>query len=109
MGDHHSLPKQEKRTNISAGLLIFRRAKIDIVEFLLVHPGGPFWKNKDHGAWSIPKGQVESGEDLLARAQIEFEEEIGIKPEGDCVPLGSIKQKVGNTLHAWGFDGGLPQ
>src|SRR5438270_11894713 len=108
MADHHSLPKQEKRTNISAGLLTFRRAKIDIVEFLLVHPGGPFWKNKDEGAWSIPKGQVQPGEDLLARAQIEFEEELRIKAEGNFLPLGSIKQKGGKTVHAWAFEADLP-
>lgn len=100
-------PKNPKQSNISAGLLMFRR-KNNAVEFLLVHPGGPFWKNKDDGAWSIPKGQVEPDEDFLARAQIEFEEEIGIKPAGNWVPLGSIKQKGGKTVHAWAFEGGLP-
>ncbi|HEX4638190.1 MAG TPA: NUDIX domain-containing protein [Chthoniobacterales bacterium] len=101
--------KPKKTSNVSAGLLMFRRPKIDIVEFLLVHPGGPFWKNKDDGAWSIPKGQVEPGEDLLARAQIEFEEELGNKPSGNWIPLGSIKQKGGKTVHAWAFEGDLPQ
>jgi predicted NUDIX family NTP pyrophosphohydrolase len=98
---------EPKRSNVSAGLLMFRPHKIDMVEFLLVHPGGPFWKNKDDGAWSIPKGQVQPDEDLLARAQIEFEEEIGIKPAGDWIPLGSIKQKGGKTVHAWAFEGDL--
>ena len=83
--------------------------QVAIVEFLLVHPGGPFWKNKDEGAWSIPKGQVQPGEDLLSRAQIEFEEEIGIKAVGNFFPLGSIKQKGGKTVHAWAFESDLPQ
>jgi predicted NUDIX family NTP pyrophosphohydrolase len=106
--DDSPVPPKQKRSNLSAGLLMFRR-KIDIIEVLLVHPGGPFWKNKDDGAWSIPKGQVQPGEDLLVRAQIEFEEEIGIKVSGNFFPLGSIKQKGGKTVHAWSFKGDLPQ
>jgi predicted NUDIX family NTP pyrophosphohydrolase len=100
---------QQKPSRISAGLLMFRRNEIDVVEFLLVHPGGPFWKNKDDGAWTIPKGEAQPEEDLLTRAKIEFEEEIGLKPAGDFVPLGSIKQKGGKTVHAWAFEGDLPQ
>jgi predicted NUDIX family NTP pyrophosphohydrolase len=100
---------QQKRSRISAGLLMFRRSKIDTVEFLLVHPGGPFWKNKDDGAWTIPKGEAQPEEDLLTRAKTEFEEEIGLKPAGDFVPLGSIKQKGGKTVHAWALEGDLPQ
>src|ERR1700720_3405943 len=96
----------QKRSNISAGLLMFRK-KNDSLEFLLVHPGGPFWKNKDDGAWSIPKGEAQTEEDLLTRAQIEFEEELGIKPAGSFIPLGSIKQKGGKTVHAWAFEGDL--
>jgi predicted NUDIX family NTP pyrophosphohydrolase len=96
------------RTRVSAGLLMFRR-KSDELEVLLVHPGGPFWANKDEGAWSIPKGEAEVDEDLLRRAQIEFEEELGIKPSGDWIPLGSIKQKGGKTVHAWAFEGDLPE
>jgi predicted NUDIX family NTP pyrophosphohydrolase len=102
-------PQKQKRSNTSAGLLMFRRSKADSVEFLIVHPGGPFWRNKDDGAWSIPKGEAQAGEDLLTRAQIEFEEEIGFKPSGDWIPLGSIKQKGGKTVHAWGFEGDLPE
>ena len=86
---------------------MFRRNG-NILEFLLVHPGGPFWKNKDAGAWTIPKGEAQSGEDLLTRAQIEFEEELGFKAPGNFVPLGSIKQKGGKTVHAWAFEGDLP-
>ena len=86
---------------------MFRR-KNNALEVLLVHPGGPFWKNKDDAAWSIPKGEAEPGEDLIGRAQIEFEEELGIKPQGTWMPLGSIKQKGGKTVHAWAFEGNLP-
>ena len=86
---------------------MFRR-KNTAVEFLLVHPGGPFWKNKDDGAWSIPKGEAQPDEDLLARARIEFKEELGIEPVGDFIPLGSIKQKGGKAVHAWAFEGDLP-
>jgi predicted NUDIX family NTP pyrophosphohydrolase len=97
-----------KRSRISAGLLMFRR-KGSSLEFLLAHPGGPFWKNKDDGIWTIPKGEAADGEDLLARAQTEFEEEVGTKPSGNFVPLGSIKQKGGKTVHAWAFEGDLPE
>lgn len=86
---------------------MFRR-KNTAVEFLLVHPGGPFWKNKDDGAWSIPKGEAQPDEDLLSRARIEFKEELGIEPVGDFIPLGSIKQKGGKAVHAWAFEGDLP-
>ena|ERR1700722_8192153 len=95
-----------KRSRISAGLLMFRR-KNDGLELLLVHPGGPFFMKKDHGVWSIPKGEASSGEDLLTRAQIEFEEELGISPAGDWISLGSITQKGGKTVHGWAFEGDL--
>jgi predicted NUDIX family NTP pyrophosphohydrolase len=98
---------QQKRSRISAGLLMFRREN-DSLEFLLVHPGGPFWKNKDDGAWTIPKGEAQPEEDFLIRARTEFEEELGLKPAADFVPLGSIKQKGGKTVHAWAFEGDLP-
>jgi predicted NUDIX family NTP pyrophosphohydrolase len=88
----------------SAGLLMFRR-KGDAVEVLLVHPGGPFWAKKDLGAWTIPKGELEDGEDELTTARREFEEETGIAPSGPFHPLGSIKQKAGKIVHAWAFEG----
>ena len=97
-----------KRSRISAGLLMFRR-KNNSLEFLLAHPGGPFWKNKDDGIWTIPKGEAQPEEDLLTRAQIEFEEELGTKPSGNFIPLGSIKQKGGKTVHGWAFEGDLPE
>jgi len=95
------------RSRVSAGLLMFR-VKNNKLELLLGHPGGPFFAKKDDGAWTIPKGEAAPGEDLLARAQIEFEEELGIKPSGNWIELGSIKQRGGKTVHAWAFEGDLP-
>jgi predicted NUDIX family NTP pyrophosphohydrolase len=85
------------------------RQTTDMIEVLLAHPGGPFFRNKDNGVWTIPKGEASPDEDLLIRARIEFEEEIGIKPSGNWIPLGSIKQKGGKTVHAWAFEGDLPE
>src|SRR6266581_3087911 len=93
---------------VSAGLLMYR-IQDGKLQMLLAHPGGPFFQNKDDGAWTIPKGEVQLDEDLLKRAQIEFEEEIGTKPSGNWIPLGSIKQKGGKTVHAWAFAGDLPE
>jgi predicted NUDIX family NTP pyrophosphohydrolase len=87
---------------------MFRR-KGGALEMLLVHPGGPFFVRKDEGAWTIPKGEALPGEDLLAHAQIEFEEELGIRPSGKWVELGSIKQKGGKTVYGWAFEGDLPE
>ncbi len=75
------------------------------LKVFIVHPGGPFWKGKDIGAWSIPKGEVEEGEDLLDCAKREFEEEIGITPEGEFIFLGEIKQKAGKIVYCWAFKG----
>lgn len=91
-------------TKASAGLLMYRR-RGNGVEVLLVHPGGPFWAHKDEGAWSIPKGEVEAGEDALAAARREFAEETGFEPRGPYVPLGTIKQKGGKVVTAWAFEG----
>ena len=76
-------------------------------EVLLVHPGGPFWKNKDDGAWTMPKGEVADGEDLLAAAKREFEEELGSKPLGEFRELTPVKQKGGKWVHAWALEGDL--
>jgi predicted NUDIX family NTP pyrophosphohydrolase len=89
---------------ISAGLMMCR-FKNGRLEFFLVHPGGPFFKNKDAGVWGIPKGLPEPGEDLLKTAIREFEEETGIAPAGPYAPLGAIKQKRGKIVHAWTFIG----
>jgi predicted NUDIX family NTP pyrophosphohydrolase len=90
----------------SAGLLVFRR-KQDGLEVLLVHPGGPYFRKKDDGYWTIPKGEAAEGEDLQTRARIEFEEELGFAPGDDWLELGSVKQKGGKTVHAWAFEGDL--
>jgi len=87
----------------SAGILLFRRAG-GAVEFLLVHPGGPFWRRKDAGAWTIPKGQVEDGEEPRACAIREMGEELGPAPELDpdqLIELGSIRQRAGKVVEAW--------
>ncbi len=87
---------------------MFRRAGTD-VQVLLVHPGGPFFRNKDAGAWTVPKGEAGAGEDLLTRAQIEFEEELGFAPPAaQLFELGSIRQKGGKTVFAWAFESDLP-
>jgi predicted NUDIX family NTP pyrophosphohydrolase len=89
---------------ISAGLLLFRRGSAGL-ELFLAHPGGPFWSHKDAGAWTIPKGAIEPGEEPLAAALREFEEETGVRPEGPFLPLGSIRQKAGKEIHAWAWEG----
>ncbi|HEX8318735.1 NUDIX domain-containing protein [Longimicrobium sp.] len=93
-----------KRANESAGMLLFRRGP-DELEVFLAHPGGPFWKNKDAGAWTIPKGEVNEGEEPLAAARREFQEETGVVPAEPFLPLGAIRQKAGKTVHAWAWEG----
>lgn len=87
----------------SAGILLFRRAGAQI-EVLLAHPGGPLWKNKDEGAWSIPKGEYKPDEDPLAAARREFQEETGIAITGDFIPLGEIRQRSGKIVTAWALE-----
>lgn len=89
---------------VSAGLLMYR-IKDGALQVLLAHPGGPYFRKKDEKAWSIPKGEPEPDEDLLATAQREFEEETGVKPAGPFLPLAPIKQKGGKIVHAWAFEG----
>jgi len=93
-----------KRQNASAGLLLFRRSGVGI-EVFLAHPGGPFWRDRDLGAWTVPKGLLEEGEDPLSAAVREFEEETAIRPEGPFLPLGSVRQKAGKLVHAWAWEG----
>ena len=88
------MPKQ------SAGLLLYRLHGTDI-EVFLVHPGGPFWAKKDAGAWSIPKGEFEPGEDPLAAARREFTEETSLVASGPFVSLGTVRQPGGKTIHAF--------
>jgi predicted NUDIX family NTP pyrophosphohydrolase len=93
-----------KRSNVSAGLLPFRRSGGEL-EVFLAHPGGPFWRDRDLGAWTIPKGLLEGSEDPLVAAIREFEEETAIRPEGPFLPLGSVRQKAGKLVHAWAWEG----
>jgi predicted NUDIX family NTP pyrophosphohydrolase len=88
----------------SAGLVVFRQSAGEI-EILLVHPGGPFWAKKDEGAWSIPKGEIDEGEDALAAARREVREEIGASPDGAFIPLTPVRQPGGKVVHAWAIDG----
>ncbi len=88
----------------SAGVLLFRRNGRQ-VEVLLAHPGGPFWKNKDDGAWSIPKGEYGDDEDPLAAARRELAEETGLTPSGDFIALGEIRQPGGKVVAAWALEG----
>jgi predicted NUDIX family NTP pyrophosphohydrolase len=93
-----------KRANTSAGLLLYRRAA-DRLELFLAHPGGPFWRDRDEGAWTIPKGVIDADEEPLAAARREFEEETGLTPRPPFLALGSIRQKAGKTVHAWAWEG----
>lgn len=93
-----------RRGRVSAGLLMFRRTQGKL-EVFLARPGGPWFPNRDHDIWTIPKGEVEPGEDLMDAAIREFREEVGIDPHGPFLELGSVRQRGGKTVHAWGFEG----
>jgi predicted NUDIX family NTP pyrophosphohydrolase len=94
-------------TRTSAGILLYRR-RGGALEVLLAHPGGPFFRTKDEGHWTIPKGEVDPGEALVAVARREFEEETGHPPpEGKLLDLGSIVQKGGKVVYAWALEGDL--
>jgi predicted NUDIX family NTP pyrophosphohydrolase len=86
---------------LSSGLLLFRRRE-GRLEVLLVHPGGPFWRRRDAGGWSLPKGEHEPNEDSLSAARREFAEELGLPPPaGETIELGAVKQPSGKLIHAW--------
>jgi len=87
----------------SAGILAFRRLSEEI-EFFLVHPGGPFWKGKDLGAWSIPKGEFDESEEPLSAAKREFKEETGHEVEGNFIELQPVRQKAGKMVYAWAVE-----
>ena len=91
---------------ISAGILLYR-LRNGTLEIFLVHPGGPFWRGKDLGAWSIPKGEIEEGADTLATARREFEEETGSRVDGEFVALKPLKQRSGKLVHAWALQGDI--
>jgi predicted NUDIX family NTP pyrophosphohydrolase len=90
----------------SAGILLHRRRAGEL-EVLLVHPGGPFWRSRDEGAWMIPKGLVEEGEEAVACALREFEEELGTRPEGVPAPLCRVRQSGGKWVEAFALEGDL--
>jgi predicted NUDIX family NTP pyrophosphohydrolase len=89
---------------ISAGLLMYR-VRLGRIEFLLAHPGGPVWRNKDAAAWTIPKGEIGDGEDAFEAAKREFAEELGFMPKIQPIPLTAVQQKGGKIVHAWAFEG----
>lgn len=93
-------------TKQSAGILLYRRLP-SILEVFLVHPGGPFWKNKDAGCWTIPKGEFANDEPALDAAVREFREETGFTLEGPFQPLSPIRQKGGKRVYAWATAGDL--
>ncbi len=91
---------------ISAGILMYRHSAGGLA-VLLVHPGGPFWRNRDFGAWSIPKGELDDGEDAEAAARREFREELGIEAVGPLRSLGQVRQRSGKKVHAYALEGDL--
>jgi predicted NUDIX family NTP pyrophosphohydrolase len=91
-----------RRREISAGILAFRRKPA--LEVLLAHPGGPFWAKKDDGAWTIPKGLVEPGDDLIAAARREFTEETNLTANGEFFALTPVNQKSGKLVHAFAIE-----
>ena len=88
----------------SAGIVLYRY-RDSTLEILLVHPGGPFWKNKDSGAWSIPKGEFDAREDPLQAARREFHEETGCSVDGSFIALGPVRQAGGKIVHGWAVEG----
>jgi predicted NUDIX family NTP pyrophosphohydrolase len=88
----------------SAGIILYRH-RDSALEIFLVHPGGPFWKNKDSGAWSIPKGEFDEREDPLQAARREFHEETGCSVDGSFIALGPVRQAGGKMVHAWAVEG----
>jgi predicted NUDIX family NTP pyrophosphohydrolase len=93
-----------RKAEVSAGILVYRETNGSL-EVLLAHPGGPFWARKDAGAWTIPKGLVEPGADLLATAQREFTEETGFVADGPFVPLAAVRQTSGKVVHGFACRG----
>ena len=99
-----SVNRNAARSNVSAGILAYRRAKRGL-EVLLVHPGGPFWRNKDEGAWSIPKGEIDAIEDPEQAARREFAEELGTAAVGALDALGEVRQRGGKRVIAFCGEG----
>jgi len=95
------------RSRVSAGILLFRRPPEGGLEVLLAHPGGPYFVHRDHGSWSIPKGEAHAGEELEDVARREFEEETGHPVTGELLPLGDVVQRGGKRVVAWAVEGDL--
>ena len=93
-------------TRVSAGILLYR-FRGETLEVFLIHPGGPYWRGKDTGAWSIPKGELEEGDNELAAAQREFEEETGSRVSGEFIPLEALRLKSGKIVYAWALRGDI--
>lgn len=104
MDQVHRYIQDAHANRVSAGLLMYRRCETGL-EVFLVHPGGPYFQNKDEGFWGVPKGLLKEEEDELGAAIREFEEETGIRPEGKYLPLGEVVQRSGKRVHAWAFAG----
>ena|SRR5438105_69050 len=100
-------PAHFNQVRISAGLLMYR-LRGDELEVFLAHPGGPYFEHRNNNHWTIPKGEIGPGEDLLTTAIREFKEETGIEAHGEYIPLGSIRQKGGKIVHGWAFEGECP-
>jgi predicted NUDIX family NTP pyrophosphohydrolase len=98
--------KAPRRTPTSAGILMYRRSRARL-EVLLVHPGGPYWRRKDEGAWSIPKGELDGEEDAMVVALREFAEETGFRLDQPLEPLGEIRQRAGKRVIAFAVEGDL--
>jgi predicted NUDIX family NTP pyrophosphohydrolase len=94
------------RGKLSAGILLYRRREGEL-DVLLAHPGGPYWRSKDSGAWMVPKGEVAAEEDAMGCALREFEEELGVRPSGDPWPLCKVRQKGGKWVEAFALEGDL--
>jgi predicted NUDIX family NTP pyrophosphohydrolase len=103
--NHQAAACEEMSSEISAGLLMYVKEARAPLRVLLVHPGGPYWRNKDLAVWSIPKGLVDPSEDKLAAAQREFTEETGLVARPPFLELAPLKQKSGKVVHCWAFEG----
>jgi predicted NUDIX family NTP pyrophosphohydrolase len=99
-------PERWKMAQHSAGIILYRHTR-GVLEVLLTHPGGPFWRNRDEGAWMIPKGMVEPGEEPVDAALREFEEEVGTRLEGTPRPLCRVRQSGGKSVDAFSMEGDL--